>query len=125
MDINEYNKLMNNYIASSIRICIEKCCGYKFMFALNNRSKLSDLYNYVVQFYSHVTEPILLYEDSEFTKMIPCNDIFLETYIREKNMLSYTPMEVPVVYKFHLDLCSKHKRIYNQNYMEQNYMEQN
>lgn len=116
MDINEYNSLMNNYITSSIKICVEKCCGYKFMFTLNNRSKLSDLYNYVIQFYSHVLEPILLYEDSEFTKMIPNNDIFLETYIVRKNILSHTSMELPVVYKFYLDLCSKHKRIYNQNY---------
>lgn len=116
MDINEYNSLMNNYITSSIKICVEKCCGYKFMFALNNRSKLSDLYNYVVQFYSHVLEPILLYEDSEFTRMIPNNDIYIETYIVRKNILSHTPMGLPVVYKFYLDLCSKHKKIYNQNY---------
>lgn len=117
MESEEYNQLLTNYINSSIKICIEKCCGYKFMFVLNNRSKLSDLYHYVMQFYSHVSEPILLYEDSEFTKMIPNNDIFLETFIREKRILSHTSMNLPVLYKFYLDLCSKHKRIYNQNYL--------
>lgn len=117
MDIDEYNKLLTNYVSSSIRICIEKCCGYSFMFVLNNNSKLSDLYRYVIQFYSHVTEPILLYLDSEHKMMVPNNDILLQTYLREKNITSFTDISMPVVYKFYLDLCSKHKKIYNQNYL--------
>ena len=117
MDIDEYTNLITNYVVSSKKMCVEKCCGYKFMFVLNGRAKLSDLYHYVIQFYSHVSEPILLYEDSEFTRMIPNNDIFLENYIIEKKILSHTGIDLPVVYKFYLDLCSKHKKIYDQNYL--------
>ena len=117
MEIDEYNNLMNEYLDSSIKICIEKCCGYKFMFSLNKRSTLADLYKYVILYYSHITEPLFLYEDSDFSKMMPNNNILLENYLQNRNIRSHTNMNLPVVYKFYLDLCSEHKRIYNQNYL--------
>lgn len=116
MDITEYNNLLKNYESSSMRICIEKCCSYKFMFLLNNNARLTDLYNYVIEFYSHVTEPIVLYLDSNHTNMLPNNQILLSKYLGHKNILSCTQLGVPVVYKFYLDICCKHKDIYNQNY---------
>ena len=78
------------------------------MFVLNNNSKLSDLYRYVIQFYSHVTEPILLYLDSEHKMMVPNNDILLQTYLREKNITSFTDISIPVVYKFYLAFFTKY-----------------
>ena len=63
MDREEYTKLLQSYENSATKICIEKCCDYRFIFFLNNEATLNDLYNYVTTFYSHVTEPILLYLD--------------------------------------------------------------
>ena len=117
MDEQEYKKLLYNYEKCCIKICIEKCCGYKFMFSLNKRSTLADLYKYVILYYSHVTEPLFLYEDSDFSKMIPNNNVLLENYLQNRNIISHTNINLPVVYKFYLDLCSEHKRIYNQNYL--------
>ena len=116
MNINEYNSLMKNYENSSIKICIEKCCGYKFIFLLNGNARLKDLYNYVIQFYSHMTEPILLYLDKEHKIMIPNNEIYLSKYFEKNKILSCTEIGNPVVYKFYLDLCDKHKKIYSQNF---------
>ena len=116
MNINQYNELINTHIQSSIKVCVEKCCGYKFIFLLNSESKLSDLYHYVIQFYSHVTEPILLYLDRQHEIMIPNNNILFTKYLEHNNIISATPLNIPVVYEFYLDLCSKHKNIYNQNY---------
>tara|TARA_B110000259_G_scaffold187621_1_gene242547 strand:- start:15838 stop:16110 length:273 start_codon:yes stop_codon:yes gene_type:complete len=86
------------------------------MFVLDTNCKLSDLYRYVIQFYSHITEPILLYLDSKRKIMIPNNDILLESYLREKKIVSFTDMSMPVVYKFYLDLCCINNQINNQNY---------
>ena len=44
----EYNYLINNYQRSAVKICIEKCCDYKFIFFLNEYQTLGDLYNYVI-----------------------------------------------------------------------------
>ena len=120
MEKLDYAKLLNNYISYSTKICINKCCGYRFMFVLNNNATLSDMYNYVIQFYSHVTEPILLYVDKEHKKIVPNNNILLSKYLCENNILSCTQLNEPVVYEFHLDICSKHKNIYNQHYNDNN-----
>lgn len=109
MEGNEYNELLKNYENSATKICIEKCCDYRFIFFLNNEATLNDLYNYVTTFYSHITEPILLYLDKQHKQLIPNNRINLKTYLRHNNMLSCTNLNLPTVYKFHLDLCSKHK----------------
>lgn len=116
MDETEYNNLIRNYEQRSIKICIEKCCNYRFIFFLNENARLKDLYNYVIQFYVHVTEPILLYKDSSCTKMIPNNDIYLSKYFEKEQIVSSTGLELPVVYKFHMNICSNNKQIYNQNY---------
>jgi len=116
MDSNEYNELINNYISNNIKICISKCCGYNFMVLMNNYSRLCDLYKYVTQIYSHVSEPILLYLDENHEKMIPNNEILINDYLRYNNIKPYTNINLPIVYKFYLDLCSKHKKIYRQNY---------
>ena len=118
MNITEYYGLLKSYEKCSIRICIEKCCDYKFIILLNGNARLKDIYNYVIQFYSHVTEPLLLYLDKEHTKMIPNNEIYISKYLERNKITSITSMELPVVYKFYLDICSKHKNIYNQHYNE-------
>ena len=108
IDHEEYNQLLKNYENSSLKICIEKCCDYKFIFFLNNDSTLIDLYNYVTKFYSHVTDPLLLYLDKNHKTLIPYNNIVIKNYLRYHNILSSTNLNVPSVYKFYLDLCSKH-----------------
>jgi len=108
IDNEEYNQLLKNYENSSLKICIEKCCDYKFIFFLNNESTLIDLYNYVTNFYSHVTDPLLLYVDKNHKTLIPYNNIVIKNYLRYHNILSSTNLNVPSVYKFYLDLCSKH-----------------
>jgi len=109
MDREEYTKLLQSYENSATKICIEKCCDYRFIFFLNNEATLNDLYNYVTTFYSHVTEPILLYLDKYHNNLIPNNRINLKTYLTHNNIISCTKLGLPTVYKFHLDLCSKHK----------------
>ena len=71
----------------------------------------NDLYNYVTTFYTHVTEPILLYLDKGHKNLIPNNRINLKTYLRHNNILSCTKLSLPTVYKLYLDLCSKHKNL--------------
>ena len=43
MDSNEYNKLLNDYQCSSIKICFEKNCGYKLLSFFNKYNTLADL----------------------------------------------------------------------------------
>tara|TARA_B100001109_G_C18809565_1_gene449015 strand:+ start:744 stop:1112 length:369 start_codon:yes stop_codon:yes gene_type:complete len=108
MEIEEFNHLVYKYQNSSIRICVEKCCGYKFIFFLNDSQNLNDLYNYVVSFYSHVTKPIHLYTDYNRKNEVPNNQLIsVKNYLREMNILSSSTLNVPVVYKFYMDFCSK------------------
>lgn len=116
MDNNQYNELIDNYITNSIKICVSKCCGYNFMVLMNNYSRLCDLYKYVIQVYSHVSEPIFLYLDENHEKMIPNNEILINDYLKYNNIKPYTNINLPIVYKFYLDLCSEHKKNYNQNF---------
>jgi|TARA_B100000900_G_C20472612_1_gene672057 hypothetical protein len=108
----EYNYLINNYQRSAVKICIEKCCDYKFIFFLNEYQTLGDLYNYVISFYSHITEPIHLYVDRERQQEVPNNNyISIRNYITRYNILSASQLDTPVVYKFYMDLCSKEKHM--------------
>jgi|TARA_B110000977_G_scaffold201356_1_gene295547 hypothetical protein len=109
MDVDEYNILLYKYHTSSLKICVEKCCGYKFIFFLNEFQNLNDLYNYVISFYSHIQEPIHLYIDYDRKIEVPNNNnIGVKNYITEKNILSATGIDMPVFYKFYMDLCSIH-----------------
>jgi len=107
MEKINYNNLLNNYILNSNKICIEKSDGYEFMFILNNNAKLSDMYNYVVDLYTHITDPILLYIDKDYKEMIPNNNILLTTYLCKKKILSCSLLTDPVVYKFYLYVNNK------------------
>ena len=110
MDYQEYQELLYNYEKSSIKICIEKCCDYRFIFFLNEYQNLNDIYNYVISFYTHITKPIHLYIDKERKIEIPNNNkILIKNYLQQFKILSYSDMNTPEVYKFYMDLCSKHK----------------
>tara|TARA_B110000261_G_C13004475_1_gene325580 strand:- start:13 stop:372 length:360 start_codon:yes stop_codon:yes gene_type:complete len=111
IDSEEYNNLLKNYENSSIKICIEKCCDYKFIFFLNNEATLNDLYIYVTTFYTHVTEPILLYLDKRHKNLIPNNRINLKNYFRHNNILTCTKFNLPTVYKLYINLCFEHKNL--------------
>lgn len=115
MDIEEYNELLFKYNNSSLKICVEKCCGYKFIFFLNESQNLNDLYNYVISFYSHVTDPIHLYSDFNRSIEVPNNNrIQVKNYLFKQEMLSSSRLDVPVIYKFYMDVCSKeiHKNLH-------------
>jgi hypothetical protein len=107
MKKEEYNKLLKSYIDSSIKICIEKECGYRFIFTLHNECKLLDIYNYVIKQYSHITEIILLYKDNKYKNIIPCNEIKINDYIKNLKIRPITPINLPIVYKFYLNTCNK------------------
>ncbi len=106
MKKNEYNVLINNYNNSAIKICIEKCCDYKFIFFLNEYQTLQDIYNYVITLYSHITKPIHLYIDKNRKKELPNNNcILIRNYLSNNNILSCTELNTPVVYKLYMDMC--------------------
>lgn len=112
MDVQEYKKLLYNYEKCCIKICIEKCCDYRFIFFLNEHQYLSDIYNYVVSFYTHITDPIHLYLNKNREIEIPnTNKILIRNYLRKNGVLSSSNMNVPVVYNFYMDLCSKEKHM--------------
>ena len=54
MDREKYKKLLQSYENSATKICIEKCCDYRFIFFLNNEATLNDLLASLIYF-----EPIL------------------------------------------------------------------
>ena len=71
---------------------------------------LSDIYNYVVSFYNHITKPIHLYINKEREIEVPNNNkILIKNYLQKISILSSTNMNTPVVYKFYMDLCFEHK----------------
>jgi hypothetical protein len=112
MDNTKYEHLVNRYHSSSIKICVEKCCDYNFIFFLNEYQTLGDIYNYVVSFYSHITDPIHLYKDRARNIEIPNNNyILIKNYISKNNILSSSQLDTPVVYKFYMDLCYKEKHM--------------
>tara|TARA_Y100000389_G_scaffold78004_1_gene74781 strand:- start:452 stop:805 length:354 start_codon:yes stop_codon:yes gene_type:complete len=108
MDNIQYHVLLNHYQNSSIKICIEKPYDYKFMFFLNEYQTLGDLYNYVISFYGHITDPIHLYSDKDMKIEIPNNNyISIKNYIFKNNILSTTKLNTPVVYKFYMGVQNK------------------
>jgi hypothetical protein len=113
MKEDEYNKLLKTYIDSSIKICIEKKCGYKFIFTLHNECKLLDIYNYIIKQYLHISEIILLYKDNKYKNIIPYNEIKINDYIKNENIRPITLKNLPIVYKFYLNICNN-----KENYLE-------
>tara|TARA_Y100001970_G_scaffold292480_1_gene433930 strand:- start:963 stop:1313 length:351 start_codon:yes stop_codon:yes gene_type:complete len=112
MDNQEYQELLYNYEKASVKICVEKCCDYKYIFFLNEYQNLNDIYNYVVSFYMHITKPIHLYIDKERKIEVPnTNKIFIKNYLHQNKILASSNMNVPVVYKFYMDMCSKENHI--------------
>jgi len=106
MDSNEYNKLLNDYQCSSIKICFEKNCGYKLLSFFNKYNTLADLYNYITVYYIHVNNPIHIYLDKECTKEIPYNTkTTISNYIILNNLRGISDMNIPLVYKLYFDLC--------------------
>jgi hypothetical protein len=110
MNKEKYIKLLYNYERSSIKICVEKCCNYRFIFFLNEYQNLSDIYNYVVSFYSHITKPIHLFIDKERKIEIPNNNkILIKKYFLHNRVLSSSNVDTPVIYKLYMDLCPRKK----------------
>lgn len=80
------NEMTEAFLSSSIKVIIEKECGYSFLIYLNEFSTLIDLYRYVEQFYQHCNENKVLYEDKERTEIIYKTDIQLKEFINIKKI---------------------------------------
>ena len=87
---NEINidEMTNTFLLSSIKIIVEKECGYSFLICLNEFSTIIDLYRYVEQFYQHVDENKVLYEDKERAEIIYKTEIKIKDFINIKKFKS-------------------------------------
>lgn len=81
---NEINidEMTNSFLTSSIKVIVEKECGYSFLIYLNEFSTIIDLYRYVEQLYQHVDDNKILYEDKDRKAII------YKTEIRIKDLIS-------------------------------------
>ena len=80
------SNMTEGFLSSSIKVIIEKECGYSFLIYLNEFSTLVDLYRYVEQFYRHCNENKILYEDKERTEIIYKTEIQLKEFINIKEI---------------------------------------
>jgi hypothetical protein len=66
----EYNFVESN----SMRLIIEKNCGYRFSVLLPENGTINDLYRYVELYYSHMNEPLNLYYSENYVRNCPPNN---------------------------------------------------
>ena len=100
---NEINidEMTNTFLTSSIKVIVEKACGYSFLIYLNEFSTLIDLYRYVEQFYQHVDEIKVLYEDKERKDIIYKTEIKIKDFVNIKRIKSNVNLKDS--YKFYLN----------------------
>ena len=96
------NIMTEGFLSSSIKVIIEKECGYSFLIYLNEFSTLIDLYRYVEQFYQHCNENKILYEDKERTEIIYKTEIQLKEFINIKKIKPNANLNNS--YLFYLDI---------------------
>jgi hypothetical protein len=101
-NIKDINIMTEGFLSSSIKVIIEKECGYSFLIYLNEFSTIIDLYRYVEQFYQHCNENKILYEDKARTEIIYKTDIQLKEFINIKTIKPNINLENS--YIFYLNL---------------------
>ena len=101
---NEKNmeQMKDNFFLSSIKIVVEKECGYSFLIYLNESSTLIDLYRYVELFYQHCNENKILYEDKDRIKLVYKTDIKIKDLSTINNISKDNQLENS--YMFYLNL---------------------
>ena len=75
------DEMTNYFLTSSIKVIVEKECGYSFLIYLNEFSTMIDLYRYVEQFYQHVDENKILYKDKDRKEIIYKTEIRIKDFI--------------------------------------------
>ena len=80
------HSIENNFKMSSIKVVVEKECGYAFLIYLNESSTMIDLYRYVELFYTHTNDNKLLFNDLNRKNIIYKSDIKIIDYININNI---------------------------------------
>ena len=101
---NEKNmdQMTINFLSSSIKIVVEKECGYAFLIYLNEFSTIIDLYRYIEQFYQHTDMDKILYEDKERNEIIYKTEIKIKDFVNIKNI--HKDNELESSYMFYLNI---------------------